>query len=245
MTPTRFRRTVRSASTLRIIALLTVLLVGCVAAPPQSAPSVSSAAPASDQWEGEIAQFEAADRLNPPRENGAVFVGSSSIRLWPNLQADFPGVDVLQRGFGGSELADAVRYAPRIVLRYRPRLVVLYAGDNDLANGKSPETVFRDYKEFVSIVERALPRTRVAFISIKPSGSRWALVDKIRSANAMVREYAAHDPRQTYVDVFTPMLGANGLPRDELFVADKLHMTAQGYALWREILAPIIGRSFP
>jgi lysophospholipase L1-like esterase len=169
-----------------------------------------------------------------------VFVGSSSIRLWPNLQADFPGVDVLQRGFGGSELADAVHYAPRIVLKYRPRLVVLYAGDNDLANGKSPESVFRHYKEFVAILERALPDTRIAFISIKPSGSRWSLVDKVRATNAMVREYAARDTRQIYVDVFTPMLGPDGLPREELFVEDKLHMTSKGYALWRDLLAPVV-----
>ena len=207
---------------------------------PAVPPAVPAPASASAQWESEIAQFEVADRTNPPRPGGVVFVGSSSIRMWPDLRADFPGVDVVQRGFGGSEIADAVYYAPRIVLKYHPRLIVFYAGDNDIANGKSPETVFRDYASFVALVERALPDTRIAFISIKPSGSRWALVDKMRAANAMIRDYIAHDPRQVYVDVFTPMLGPNGLPRDELFVEDKLHMTPAGYALWRNLLTPIV-----
>jgi lysophospholipase L1-like esterase len=160
--------------------------------------------------------------------------------MWPDLQENFPGVNVVQRGFGGSEIADAVYYAPRIVLKYRPRLVVFYSGDNDIANGKSPETVLRDYTNFVTLVERALPGTRIAFISIKPSPSRWELVDKMRAANAMIRNYIAHDPRQVYLDVFTPMLGPNGLPRDELFIEDKLHMTPAGYALWRSLLTPIV-----
>lgn len=169
-----------------------------------------------------------------------LFVGSSSIRLWSALEADFPSVDVLQRGFGGSELSDVVHYAPRIVLPYQPRLIVLYAGDNDLAAGKSPAAVFRDYQAFVALVRRALPETRIAFIAIKPSGARWALVEQMRAANALVRRYAATDPRLLYVDVFTPMLGPDGMPREELFVADRLHMNARGYALWCDLLVPIV-----
>lgn len=189
----------------------------------------------------EIAEFEAADRIRPPPPGGVLFVGSSTIRLWPQIEADFPGVDVVQRGFGGSELDEVVYYAPRIVLPYKPRLIVLYAGDNDLASGKSPETVFREYKAFVALVRRTLPKTRIAFVSIKPSGSRWALVDKMRATNGQVRKYVGTDPALIYVDVFTPMLGEDGRPRAELFREDKLHMTAQGYALWRDLLRPIVG----
>lgn len=189
----------------------------------------------------EIEQFAAADSLAPPRPGGVVFVGSSSIRLWPALAADFPGVDVVQRGFGGSELSDVVHYAPRIVLPHRPRLVVLYAGDNDLMEGKSPATVFRDYRAFVALVRRALPETRIAFIAIKPSPSRWSLAEQIRETNALVRRYAATDERLLYVDVFTPMLGPDGRPRQDLFIEDMLHLNARGYALWRDLLAPVVG----
>ncbi len=201
-------------------------------------PAITARSP--DVFAEEIARFEAADRAHPPRLGGVLFVGSSSIRLWPALDADFPGVNVLQRGFGGSELSDVVYYATRIVLPYQPRLIVLYAGDNDLAAGKSPAAVFRDYEAFVALVRRALPDTRIAFIAIKPSGARWALVEQVREANALVRRYAATDPGLLYVDVFTPMLGPDGLPREELFVADRLHMSARGYALWRDLLAPIV-----
>jgi lysophospholipase L1-like esterase len=235
---------------MRLGLLLFALALGACSAggtyPPSAAPQPVSArtgnaaAVSSPGFANEIAAFEAADRRDPPAPNGVLFVGSSSIRLWPSLANDFPGVRVVQRGFGGSEISDVVHYAPRIVLPYRPRLIVLYAGDNDLNAGESPESVLRDYQSFVELVRRSLPETRIAFVSIKPSGSRWALVEKMRMANELIRAYTARDPRLSYVDVFTPMLGGDGKPREELFVADRLHLSEQGYALWREILKPVV-----
>ena len=169
-----------------------------------------------------------------------MFVGSSSIRLWEGLDSAFPGVNLVQRGFGGSELGDVVYRAPSIVLPYRPRLVVLYAGDNDLAAGKSPNQVLKEYESFVSLVLGELPETRIAFISIKPSPARWELIDNIRAANALVGNRVKTDPRLIYVDVFTPMLGADGFPRKELFDEDKLHLNAKGYVLWRNLLRPVV-----
>jgi lysophospholipase L1-like esterase len=191
-------------------------------------------------FEDEIEAFEAADRTNPPEKGGVVFVGSSSIRMWPNLAADFPGANVVQRGFGGSELWQVVNYAPRIVLPYCPRRIVVYAGDNDLAAGRSPEQILGDYQTFVGLVHRALPRTKIAFVSIKPSPSRWALSDKIRRANQLVREYSAKDSTLTYIDVFAPMLGPTGAPRGEMFGEDSLHLSPSGYAMWRDLLAPFV-----
>lgn len=188
----------------------------------------------------EIGIFEAADKVSPPPQGAVLFVGSSSIRLWPNLKADFPGVDVIQRGFGGSDLPEAIHYAPRIVLPYCPRLIVVYAGDNDLAEGRTPAQVLADFREFVRAVRRAMPKTRIAFVAIKPSPSRVALLDKMRAANALVRQYVATDPRLIYVDVFTPMLGPTGRPPSELFQPDMLHMKPQGYALWRDLLQPVV-----
>jgi len=194
----------------------------------------------SRQWEPEIAAFEASDRTNPPPPGGVEFVGSSSIRLWQTLQTDFPGVPVLNRGFGGSVLSDVLVFANRIVVPYKPRVVVLYAGDNDLAAGRTPAQVFADFKEFVAIVHRDLPNTRVAFIAIKPSILRENIIDKIRATNQLIRDYIATDPRLAYVDVFTPMLNSSGHPRRELFLEDGLHMNAKGYAIWRDRVAPVI-----
>ncbi|MGH7602829.1 MAG: SGNH/GDSL hydrolase family protein [Gemmatimonadaceae bacterium] len=226
-----------------LVSALAVTLVAQSAAQCNPPPAAQVSAKEPQPFEDEIAEFEAADRAHPPRKGGVLFVGSSSIRLWPNLERDFPQVNVLQRGFGGSELSQVVYYAPRIVLPYCPRRIVLYAGDNDLADNRTPEQILQDYKDFVAVVHHAIPRTRIAFVAIKPSRSRWALADKMRATNDMVRAYTATDSLLTYIDVFTPMLGNNGQPRDELLAPDMLHLNARGYALWRRLITPFVNRT--
>jgi len=215
--------------------LVAIFLLACAPQPvPQTAVSVVS------QWEPEIVGFETADRTNPPSVGAILFVGSSSIRMWQTLQNDFPGLPVVNRGFGGSELSDVVHFAHRIVVPYKPRVVVLYAGDNDLAAGETPAHVFADFQSFVAIVHRDLPTTRVAFIAIKPSIARVNIIDKIQQANQLIRDYIRTDARLVYVDVFTPMLDASGQPRGELFLEDGLHMNAKGYAIWRDLVTPVL-----
>jgi lysophospholipase L1-like esterase len=221
------------------LCLIGAVLVGC-SRPAVQTPAAATSAQSAAAFENEIRAFEASDRARPPAKDGIVFVGSSSFRLWPNLAGDFGGVPVLNRGFGGSTFPDVNRFVPRIVLPYQPRMVVVYAGDNDLNAGRTPLQVLADYGAFVALVRQQLPSARFVFVSIKPSPSRWAIVDKVREANRLIREEIARDPMQTYVDVFTPMLGANGYPRAELFVGDSLHMTPAGYRIWREQLTPVI-----
>jgi len=196
-------------------------------------------ATAADRWEKKIQAFEAADRAHPPQPNGIVFIGSSSIVKW-DLAKWFPGLPVINRGFGGSQIADSVRYEDRILIPYKPRIVVFYAGDNDIAAGKSPEKVFADYKAFVAKLRRALPKTRVVYIAIKPSLKRWELVDKMREANRMIRTYAGQDPLQDFVDIDKPMIRADGKPRPELFAADGLHLSPEGYKLWTSLIRPYL-----
>jgi len=209
------------------------------AAPPVIRPieaAAQSGKPA-DRWESSIARFEALDANSPPPEGAVLFIGSSSIVGW-DLAKSFPGLPVINRGFGGSHLADSVRYAERIVLPYRPKTVVLYAGDNDLAAGKSPEQVWEDYKAFVNKVHAALPQTKIIYIGIKPSIARWKLIDNIRKANRLIAETAAADQRLVFVDVEKPMLAPDGKPRQELFKADGLHLNQAGYKLWSDLLRP-------
>jgi lysophospholipase L1-like esterase len=231
---------------MKVAAKLALLLAACVACArpspaPASAPRSNSVPPAPidlERYEPEIRAFESADRASTPGPDGIVFVGSSSIRRWTSLTADFPGLSVLNRGFGGSTFPEANHYVSRAVLRYRPRTVVVYEGDNDIAVGRSPRQVLADYREFVRLVRDSLPRARIVFIGIKPSPSRWTLADLQREANRLVRDVVASDTLQSYVDVFTPMLGANGRPQPALFVGDSLHMTPAGYAIWRTQVAP-------
>jgi lysophospholipase L1-like esterase len=193
-----------------------------------------------EKWTAEIGNFVATDATHPPPAGAIVFVGSSSIRYWTTLAEDFPGVVSINRGFGGSELADSVFYADRIVIPYRPRLVVLYAGENDLWDGKSPETILADFHAFRTKVHAALPKTRIIFLAIKESPSRARVRAQVFEANRLIAADCATDPRCTFVDVATPLLDAQGRPRPELFRPDQLHLLPAGYAIWTKVLAPYL-----
>lgn len=192
------------------------------------------------RFEPEIQAFEAQDRDSPPPHGAIVFVGSSSIKNWSDVTSDFPSDPVLNRGFGGSTLADVLYYFDRVILRYRPRLVVLYAGDNDLAMGRTPDRVLSDFRLLVKQLRSRLPGTRLAYLSIKPSPARRAYLKAVRKANRLIRTEIARDRLTSYIDVFTPMLGPDGQPRPELFGSDSLHMTRAGYQLWRNLLKPVL-----
>jgi lysophospholipase L1-like esterase len=192
---------------------------------------VSPAATASP-FESEIRSFEAQDHRTPPPHRPIVFIGSSSIRIWTSLEQDFPREHVLNRGFGGSHIADSVGFVERIVVPYEPPLVVMYAGGNDIAAGKSPAVVAADFKAFAARVWSHLPRTQIAFISIAPSPARWNQAQRIREANTLIAAACKADTRLHYVDVFPRMLGADGKPRGDLFLDDGLHMNRHGYELW-------------
>jgi len=196
-------------------------------------------APATpEHWKDDIAQFEAADAAHPPPHGAVLFVGSSSIRLWTTLAEDFPGIVTINRGFGGSELADSVFYADRIVLPYHPRLVVLYAGDNDLWAGKTPAAVLADFRAFRTKVLAALPATRLIYLAVKESPARASVREAVRTTNGLIAADCAANPRCEFVDVDTPLLAPGGALRPELFRDDQLHLAAAGYAIWTRVLAP-------
>lgn len=215
-----------------------ILSVALVAACASSAPKEEAADLILDaRWEASLASFAAADRERAPGPGGVLFVGSSSIRLWDKLEQQFDMVPlVINRGFGGSRMVDCAAYVDRLVLPYRPRLVLVYAGDNDLAEGRTPQQVAESFRRFAARVGRELPTTRIAYISIKPSPARAALLDEARQTNALIREQARAARNIQYIDVFTPMLDAEGRPRAELFLPDALHLNEEGYALWKSVL---------
>ncbi len=194
------------------------------------------------QWNQDIAAFQASDRQHPPAAGAVLFIGSSSIRFWKTLASDFPEVKTINRGFGGSEIDDATFFADRIVEPYHPRAIVMYAGDNDLADGDSPARVRDDFAAFVRKARAVDPGVPIAFIAIKPSVARQELLPQIREANALVRRYAASEHGVAYLDVFRPMLGTDGQPQAKWFIGDGLHMNRTGYALWIDIVRPWLDR---
>ena len=191
-------------------------------------------------FESDIRKFEDEDAKNPPVPGGIVFVGSSSIVRWKTLKEDFPTYNVINRGFGGSEISDSVRFADRIVTPYKPVMVVFFAGTNDIAAGKSAATVFDDYRQFVAKVKLKLPDTVIAYISISPAPSRWAKLAEIKKANSLIQRYSRRQRKLLFVNTFPKMVDANEGPRPELFVADQLHMSPAGYAIWVEAVRPIL-----
>ncbi len=209
--------------------------------PAKPATTKPATAPASQPaFEKDILAYEAADKKDAPKPGGIVFYGSSSIRLWKTLQEDFPGLDVINRGFGGSTAPDAIRYVDRVVTPYKPRAVVIYEGDNDLAKGRTPEQYLADCQTLAARIHAKLPQTRVLFLAIKPSVKRLNLMETQKKANGLVEAWVkeSKNPRLEYIDVFSPMLDDSGKPKPELFVADMLHMKPESYKLWAKVLEP-------
>ncbi len=206
-------------------------------ADPPAAPATSPAAVTTERWEAAIAAYEKEDAVMRPPTGGNVFVGSSSIRLWP-VAKSFPDLPCVNRGFGGSQLPDVLKYVERIVTPYQPAVVLLYCGDNDLAAKRTPEQVRDDYREFVTRVREKCPEAKIVWITIKPSLKRWALREEIQRANALVLASQQDQSNEAYVDVWTPALNEEGTPTPELFVKDGLHLSPAGYALWNEHVRP-------
>lgn len=225
---------------LRLAFLMPLFLAACASAPatqerpPQVPEQVSNAA-----WEQDMQRFAAADTRSPPPKGAVLFVGSSSIRLWDTLAADFAGIPVINRGFGGSELRDSTYYADRIIVPYAPRKILIYAGDNDLGSDRSPQQLRDDFRAFVRRVRSDLPEVEIAYIAVKPSPSRNHLLEAQRQTNALIAAEAENLHVQ-FIDIFTPMLNAAGQPREELFLEDRLHMNRAGYEIWRDVTAPYL-----
>lgn len=206
-----------------------------------SAPTQLSADDAAfAKWEKEIATIEAKIKSAESPQGSILFVGSSSIRLW-NLKQSFPAIVTSNHGFGGSQLADSVHFFERIVAPVKPSVIVLYAGDNDIAQKKEPQVVAEDFAQFAAKVKEQLPDCRkVIYVAIKPSVKRWALADRIKTTNQLIRTSCENDDRLHFLDVWTPMLDANGQPRAELLVEDGLHMNSEGYEIWNKALEPLL-----
>ena len=195
-------------------------------------------AAAVTRWKSSLSAFADADKTLAPGTDGVLFVGSSTIRFWTHLAQDFRQLPVvINRGFGGSTMADCSLFTGELVTRYKPRHVLVYAGDNDLAEGRTPLQVMESFAHFASTVRAALPDTRISYISVKPSPSREALLPKIRETNNIIAAYIRTLGNSEYIDIYTPMLGADGRPRPELFLADKLHMNETGYRLWQTVIS--------
>ena len=193
-----------------------------------------------DRFESEIQAFEQADKTAMPEEGSILFVGSSSIRKWSSLAGDFAPLPVINRGFGGSTIAEVNYYADRIVYKYKPRVIVFYCGENDIAEKTPVAVVFQDFKKFIGETEKNLRGVPVVYISAKPSPARWDKWRQFQTLNKMIEQFAKGRPGLHFVDISQALLGENGQPDPSLFVEDGLHMNEKGYEKWTALLRPVV-----
>jgi len=190
-------------------------------------------------WQTEIDAFDKLNGTNP-LQNGILFTGSSSIRMWKNPAMDFNNPKILNRGFGGSQIIDLIENFDQVILKYHPQKIVIYSGDNDIQEGKTAEIVFGDFCVLYGMIKAKLPNAQVYYIAIKPSLNRWNKVIEMQKANTMIHEYLNTKSNAAFVDIFSPMIDITGKPSEKWFLEDGLHMTDEGYLLWTKILAPFI-----
>jgi len=190
----------------------------------------------------EIQNFKKLDSAHFPPKNAILFVGSSSIRKWEDVQSYFPDKIVINRGFGGSELTDAIRYANDIIIPYHPKQIVIYSGENDLAYSDSitPAIVLSRFRKLFNIIRSAMPNVSVIFVSIKPSPSRARLMPGMVETNRLVKQFLQSKKKTVFIDVYYKMLDKDGQPMKGIFESDNLHMNAKGYHIWQKAIAPYL-----
>ncbi|MFP5078904.1 GDSL-type esterase/lipase family protein [Pedobacter sp. JCM 36344] len=201
--------------------------------------SMSAVAQNKPFW-NEIKEFEKSDSISMPRSNGIVFIGSSSVRMWSDLEQTFKRYDAINRGFGGSELTNANDYIKELVLVYKPRQVVIYSGENDVASGATSDKTYDRFVTFFTNLRKNLPKANITFISMKLSPSRAKFSKVILTANAKIKEFISGEKNAGYIDITSKMLDSTGANRPELFQPDMLHMKPAGYAIWTKEITPYL-----
>jgi len=191
------------------------------------------------RFQSEIDQFKVDATDYSSIKNLVVFTGSSTIRMWTDLQKDFPDLAVLNRGFGGSHMSDLLYYADTVILKYRPAILFIYEGDNDIGSGKKPDEILKDAGKLVRLIRQKLPST-ICFISAKPSIARWNLKETYLDFNKLLKEFTRHQPYIYYLDVWDKMIGIDGNPMSDIFLDDGLHMNRKGYDIWKEIVGDFL-----
>lgn len=205
--------------------------------------AITTIAAAQTAFRKEIDAFLRADSVAMPAKGQILFVGSSSFTFWKDVKTYFPNYPIINRGFGGSSLLDLIRYADDIIIPYAPKQIVIYCGENDIADAwgrVTTDTVAGRFKTLMSIIRKKLRKVPVVFVSIKPSPSRWKMETDFVKANQLIKEYLSSDKRAVFVNVHEAMLLADGSVNPALFIKDNLHMNANGYAIWQKIIEPVL-----
>ncbi len=205
-----------------------------------SATSVCAQEKTPPFW-NDIQNFKKQDLKNPPPQHAILFIGSSSFTRWQDVQNYFPDHTIINRGFGGSTLVNATRYAKDIIFPYHPKQIVIYEGDNDAVTPKiSADSILTRFKVLYHKIRSKLPHVQITYISIKPSPSRKAFFPVMQKANWEIKTFLNNEKNTDFVDIWHPMLDDYGRARPELFGDDMLHMNTKGYKIWQKAIQPYL-----
>lgn len=238
-------------SSQRFLSILTsfnLLFAGTAAALAQSTSNNFHAAPpvkgfvVGHRFERSVLNYEAADKTNPPPKNAILLAGDSQFYRWKTLNEDLPDYTIINRGIDSFQTSDLVYYTDRLVLAYKPRMIILHVGGNDVHAGKSPEQILADFKTFVAKVRAVMPDVPIAFSSITPGPGRSDELAKRKQTNLVIKNYIATQPHLLFIDLWDAMLTADGKPREDIWVADRIHPNHEGYLLRVKIMRPILGK---
>jgi hypothetical protein len=192
----------------------------------------------TDAWERDIRRFEHLDSIEKYPANAVLFAGSSSIRLWSTLAKDMAPYPVIQRGYGGAKLSDFSAFAGRIIYPHPCRAIVLFVA-NDITGSeadKSPEQVRDLFLDVLSTIRKKFPDTPVFWIAITPTTLRWKAWPQIEKANMLIEKACKKHGNTYFISTKKEFLNSSGLPKDELFREDHLHLNDQGYVVWTSVI---------
>ncbi|MBB1284145.1 G-D-S-L family lipolytic protein [Flavisolibacter sp. BT320] len=190
----------------------------------------------------DIQKFKKEDSAVKHPSNPILFIGSSSFTRWNDVQEYFPGYNIVNRGFGGSQITDVIRYFYDVVMPYAPKQVVIYCGENDLSytSDMQPETVVQRFKTLFGMIRQNFPQAAIHYVAMKPSPSRAAFLDKFQKANRSIQAFLKGQKNAGFINVYPAMLDAKGKVRTDIFVSDNLHMNAEGYRIWQKVMQPYL-----
>ncbi|PAW95487.1 hypothetical protein CKK33_19060 [Mucilaginibacter sp. MD40] len=193
-------------------------------------------------FDNEIRDFKHEDSLKFPPKNGILFIGSSSIRKWTDLEQRFADKPIIRRGVGGCTIEQLVNYyMPYIMYPYHPRKIFIYAGENDIAAGKSGEFTAREFYQLWAMIKQNLPNAEIYYLSIKQSPSRAKFLPEVLRANSLIKAFIKGKRKTHFVDVTTVILDPNTQKPDaSLFESDMLHLNSKGYDKWQAVLTPLV-----
>ncbi len=200
-----------------------------------------------EYWEDSIRDLEIAAWNTPLPADAVLFLGSSSIRLWTSLAQDMAPVPVIQRGFGGAQLTDVTHFAERLLKVPQPVAIVIFAGANDIIRqtATEPTQLLHRYQQLVARLRQELPETPIYYIAITPAPHRWQLWPLTKAANQLIERYSSSNELLRFIDTNQALLGSNGMPQRQFYHEDEIHLSAQGYAVWREIIRARLLEDFP